>query len=191
MPIFSHFSGALALSPFRKIQFLDSLKNNTIPIQDLTCRYSFFIWSDKPLTPAQNSQVIELLSCSENKASTLGKNSQQFYVVPRIGTISPWSSKATDIARICNLHILRLERGIEFICQIKKQLDKQQLDLLYRLSHDQMTESVLMDLEQVKTLYQDLPSPRFKTVPVLEEGQASLLKANQELGLALAIDEID
>ena len=191
MPIFSHFSGALALSPFRKIQFLDSLKNNTIPIQDLTCRYSFFIWSDKPLTPAQNSQVIELLSCSENKASTLGKNSQQFYVVPRIGTISPWSSKATDIARICNLHILRLERGIEFICQIKKQLDKQQLDLLYRLSHDQMTESVLMDLEQVKTLYQDLQSPRFKTIPVLEEGKSSLLKANQELGLALAIDEID
>jgi phosphoribosylformylglycinamidine synthase len=54
-----------------------------------------------------------------------------------------------------------------------------------------MTESVLMDLEQVKTLYQDLQSPRFKTIPVLEEGKASLLKANQELGLALAIDEID
>ena len=112
-----------------------------------------------------------------------------FVVVPRIGTISPWSSKATDIAGLCGLaDLLRLERGIAYhISGVAHDQHAAAASLL----HDRMTESVLSDVDQLQQLFaHHVPQPLI-TIDVLGGGRSALEVANSELGLALADDEID
>jgi phosphoribosylformylglycinamidine synthase len=126
-----------------------------------------------------------------------------FYVLPRAGSISPWSSKATDIAGICNLsqHIDRLERGVAFVFQLADDegLGKEDLTALSHLLHDRMTQSVHMSLPHEDVVFQHHPPSPLRIVELRgdeEEVDASaargkLSTANKALGLALAADEID
>jgi len=112
-----------------------------------------------------------------------------FVVVPRIGTISPWSSKATDIAGLCGLaSLLRLERGIAYRIS---GISHDQHAAASVFLHDRMTESVLSDVDQLDRLFAHHTPAPLETVDVLGGGRAALEKANRELGLALAEDEID
>lgn len=112
-------------------------------------------------------------------------------MTPRPGTISPWSSKATDIAHNCDLpQVLRLERGLAFYVKAP-QLTDAQWSLLAALLHDRMMEVVLSDLNQAEQLFAHHQPAPLQSVDVLGEGREALDKANRKLGLALADDEID
>src|SRR6185369_13485321 len=98
------------------------------------------------------------------------------YVVPRLGTVSPWSSKATDIARVCDLPVTRIERGQAYLLEGVKGLDQAALDAL----HDRMTESVITDAAQLAHVF-DAPARRsLRTVDVLKGGRAALEVANKD-----------
>ncbi len=116
---------------------------------------------------------------------------RELWVVPRFGTISPWSSKATDIARLCGLaQVKRIERGVAWT--IAGPIDDE--PALSRALHDRMTESVITGpspAEAAARLFEHAAPRPFATVPVLGEGRAALERANRALGLALAEDEID
>ncbi len=117
---------------------------------------------------------------------------QRLYVLPRFGTISPWSTKASDIVSHCGLtKVARVERGIAFYITGDATLTQEQLHQLAMHLHDPMTESVVTELEQAEQLFTDeLPKPLFE-VQLLSEGKGALEQANQSLGLALSDDEID
>ena len=191
MPNFHHLPGAIALSSFRKIQLLNSLKAAQLPIKSIESQYHFFIWTKDPLDQQLTQQLQELLKSPPSDLIARKPKQATFFVTPRLGTISPWASKATDIAKICSFDLLRLERGVCFTYEASKELSPAQLILLYQLTHDRMTESVLENFTQIELLYQVLDDQPFLEIPLMQEGKEALVQANQELGLALSNDEID
>ncbi|HQC29421.1 MAG TPA: phosphoribosylformylglycinamidine synthase, partial [Methylotenera sp.] len=115
-------------------------------------------------------------------------------VIPRIGTISPWASRATDIVQHCGLDcVQRVERGIAYYVQTKNgaPLTADERKALLPLIHDRMTETVIASLDDAAKLYHtDTPKP-LSTVDILQGGKAALVQANSEMGLALSADEVD
>ena len=113
-------------------------------------------------------------------------------VIPRPGTISPWSSKATDIAHVCGLDAIeRIERGIAYEVRAAGGLTKEKLAAIAPALYDRMTEAAIFSLDDAAQLFvHEQPRP-LRTVPLLARGRAALVEANQSLGLALSEDEID
>src|SRR5262249_10910091 len=125
------------------------------------------------------------------RRSEAGIEGERFVVAPRPGTISPWSSKATDIARICGLaFVRRLERVVEFRLQFADGGAHEPTRLAARL-HDRMTQVVFDSVDACAPLFHQAAPRPVATVPLLSRGRAALAEANQTLGLALADDEID
>ncbi|MCR8924201.1 phosphoribosylformylglycinamidine synthase [Dasania sp. GY-MA-18] len=183
--------GAPALSEFR-IQKLVAQLTKSIPgLEGIYAEFVHFTDVDGEL-PKTKQKVLEKLLSYGPKAKAQEAEGLLFLVLPRPGTISPWSSKATDIAHNSGLKaVKRIERGIAFTVMGKKSLKPEQAELLKSLIHDRMVEAVYTKLEQAEALFEhEQPSP-MTTVNVLKGGRKALLKANQELGLALADDEID
>jgi len=117
---------------------------------------------------------------------------QLLFVVPRPGTISPWSSKATEIAHNCGLHkINRIERGTAWYVNAKPALSEHELSVADALLHDRMTESVLFEISDAESLFLHADPKPFVSVDVLQGGRGALIIANKELGLALSEDEVD
>ncbi len=124
---------------------------------------------------------------------------ETFLVVPRFGTVSPWASKATDIAHLCGLtQVRRIERGVEYTVTLKsgllggkKALSDEARAAVAAALHDRMTESVSPSRDHALHLFDELPAKPLQTVDVLGHGRGALEAANTELGLALADDEID
>ncbi len=115
-----------------------------------------------------------------------------FLVLPRPGTISPWSSKATDIASHCGLSAVeRIERGIAYYVQVDEPFSDLHKRQLLDLIHDRMTEAVFEAFDEAEKLFQHFPPLPLKTVDIVNEGIAALQEANQEMGLALSADEIE
>ena len=113
-------------------------------------------------------------------------------VVPRLGTISPWASKATDIAHNCGFSsVTRIERGVRYVIGGLSGLSSEQLAAVDKLLHDRMVESVLGHNDQLEALFAHRQADSFSTVGVLAGGRNALADANTKLGLALADDEID
>ena len=117
-----------------------------------------------------------------------------FLVVPRAGTISPWSSKATDIAHNCSLKgINRIERGIAYHVQCREdlQLSETQQQTVADCLHDRMIEIVLEDMDAASCLFEHHEPRAGETIDILDQGVEALTEANQRLGLAMSADEID
>ena len=119
-------------------------------------------------------------------------------IAPRLGTVSPWASKATDIARNCGLSLKRIERVTEYRLTVKtgllggsKPLSADELQAAAALLHDRMTESVLLRREDAAHLFDEQPAAPMAQVDLLGAGRAALVAANFEFGLALSDDEID
>ena len=120
-------------------------------------------------------------------------------VIPRVGTISPWASKATDIAHNCGMtHIKRIERAVSYSVQRRggllggvKKLNDDALLKVAALLHDRMTESVLRTAEEAEALFRELEAKPLASIDIVGGGKAALVTANGELGLALSLDEID
>ncbi len=191
--------GAPALSEFRIQKLLRTFSDsesenlNAAKISNIKTRFVHFYETTEDLDENELAILKSVL--------TYGPASDQDYedsdglfrlVVPRPGTISPWSSKATDIVKICGLSkISRVERGIAFYIETEEKLSSSDLKLIDEAIHDRMTEVVFDDFEDAQILFRIDDARPLSTVPVLDEGSSALAKANTELGMALADDEID
>lgn len=200
MSFFQFLLGADALSPFRQQRLLASLAAQGIELESIEAQYLHFIWSEGQLSPQSQEVLASLLTYGQPYHSKIsqgkswfGKGSGDIHgviVIPRLGTVSPWASKATDIAQQCGLQVLRIERGVQFAWKGKKVLSPEQLQLVLAAVHDRMTEAVINSVDAANALYQILDDRPLSRIPVLSEGRSALDKANQELGLALSDDEV-
>ncbi|GAB1263702.1 phosphoribosylformylglycinamidine synthase [Aurantivibrio infirmus] len=185
--------GAPALSEFRCQKLLQSVQALDKSIIGLNANYVHFIFYHGSEPTAEQLSILQKLLeyGPQQQAQTQPANSQSkdtLVVVPRAGTISPWASKATDIAHNVGLtDVARIERGIQYTIYGSDTSIANVSGLL----HDRMVENVYSDCEQVSVLFKnEAPSPA-SAINILEQGKQALIDANNSLGLALADDEID
>ena len=192
--------GIKALSDFRVQQLLPRLQAIHDKITGISARFVHLAATEAPPAEALKSQLAALLSygepCAQPAADDAG--SVLFIVSPRFGTVSPWASKATDIAHNCGLAVKRIERITEYRVTLKSgffskaALSDAQREQVAALLHDRMTESVVADrAEAAAGLFTELQGAPLQSIDVLHGGKAALEQANTEFGLALALDEID
>ncbi|MFC5499843.1 phosphoribosylformylglycinamidine synthase [Caenimonas terrae] len=191
----TEFEGGNALGEFRVQQLLPRLAAISDRITGLAARFVHLVATDAPPTEADRARLAALLTYGEPAAGPA--DGALIVVTPRLGTISPWASKATDIAHNCGIALKRIERATEYRLALKSGLlsrgglDAAQLQAAAALLHDRMTESVLFSREQARGLFAELPPVPMEQVPLLAGGRAALEQANARFGLALADDEID
>jgi len=181
--------GAPALSDFRTKKLLSQCADANLPIKDIYAEFTHFAHLKDSLSDDESNVLAKLLTygptIEEHEPSgTL------LLVTPRPGTISPWSSKATDIAHNCGLDkVIRLERGIAYYVT-SEALTLAQQKQLNALIHDRMMESIFAEFNDAQALFATAEPGEFSSVDVINGGIEALAKANVELGLALAEDEI-
>lgn len=192
----TEFEGGQALSDFRIQQLLPRLQAVHPKIAGIAARYVHLVASDHPLAPAERERVAALLTYGEPYEGP--GDGPVLVVTPRFGTVSPWASKATDIAHNCGLAIRRIERAVEYRLRMqsgwlggKASLEPAQMAAVAGLLHDRMTESVAGSLAEAERLFTELQPQPMEHVDVLAGGRAALEEANRRFGLALADDEID
>ena len=193
MPEFLALRGRNALSDFRLRKLLSSLRQVLPGVSGLAAEYWHFVETHRDLSTEERRVLERILDYGPVNAS-VKHNGQLFLVIPRFGTISPWSSKATDIALSCGLQaVRRIERGVAWYAQIKgkRALKPAETAGLLPLIHDRMTETVIGSLDGAGELFHHYQPQPLKTVDVTHGGRAALEQANREMGLALADDEID
>lgn len=185
------FCGRNALSPFRLERLLHSIQAIVPQISGITANYRYFCQVQRDLTQEETNRLRQLLDVDETEAQPF-PDSKLLLVVPRPGTISPWSSKATDIAHCCGLNgIERLERGISFELRCQVTLLPAQLSRIEACIHDRMTEVVLHSLAEATLLFHHSEPGMLSEIDLTGRGIDALLQANREMGLALSSDEID
>ncbi len=189
--------GSTALTQSKSQQLLSQLHLISSDITQVNSQFIHFIDAKKPLNGTQINTLKKLLTYGPKGSQPNISKTQDtitFIVIPRIGTISPWASKATDIAHNCGLaDIKRIERGAMYqLClNTKSKLDDAQLSAVYALLHDRMTEEVLINVDNAENLFSEHTPKPFKSIDILTGGKGALELANKELGLALADDEIE
>jgi len=189
------FEGGSALSAFRVQQLLPALQAVHNKVSGIAARYVHLVASTGEPSAALKDQLAALLTYGDPYNGP--KDGVLIVVTPRFGTVSPWASKASDIAHNCGLAVKRVERIVEYCLTLKSgllsksALSSAQLQQIADLLHDRMTESVMFERAQALKLFEALPAAPMAHVDVLQGGKAALLAANTEFGLALAADEID
>jgi phosphoribosylformylglycinamidine synthase len=181
--------GGAALSPARLSRLQPVFAERLPEVRSVAAMHWYFVELSAPLSEVERARLADLIG-----AETSGEDviEPALLVVPRLGTISPWSSKATDIARQCGFaQIVRIERGTAWLFASGKSLNPRDRDAIVPLLHDRMTESVLSGLDEADALFHHYEPQPLTTVGVLAGGRAALVAANTELGLALSDDEID
>ena len=169
--------GPRALSQFRLAKLLASLQKIDPGLRSLSAEYRYFVELERGLEPHEAGTLRALLD-DGGAAPGEDAGSSIFLVVPRLGTVSPWSSKATDIARNCGLSpVKRIERGTLY------HVGSSEAALAAGL-HDRMTQTVLRSFDEVPRLFQHIPPRPLQTI-------RNIRKANGDLGLALSDDEIE
>ncbi len=184
--------GSPALSPFRLEKLMSAVRERIPDLSHLYAEYVHFADVERSLDEAEKETLVRLLSYGPAAVSE-DPAGQLLLVIPRIGTISPWASKATDIARNCGLSsIRRLERGVAYyLSRADGALTDHELKQIAALLHDRMIEQVLESLEEAEGLFLTQEPAPMRQVDILGGGKAELERANSEWGLALAPDEID
>ena len=191
----SPFEGGNALSSFKIQQLLPALMGVHDKISGIAGRYIHLVASEAPLDAAASNHLAALLTYGDPYAGAT--DGPAIVVSPRFGTVSPWASKATDIAHNCGFGIKRVERLVEYRLTLKNPLlgkttlTPEQLQAVAALLHDRMTESAMLDRAQAFDLFHALEPAAMAHVDVLGGGKAALLAANSDWGLALAGDEIE
>lgn len=185
--------GSAALSPFR-IEKIQNKLNEICPnIGHVYAEFWHFAWMEGELSAAQKDTLNQILTYGPSMQAEDAQG-ELIVVLPRVGTISPWASRATDIVKHCGLpEIQRVERGIAYYVKTKngQALSATERQQLLPLIHDRMTESVFPALADAAKLYHtDSPAP-LSTVDILHGGKAALNQANSDMGLALSPDEVD
>ncbi len=198
--------GTAALSPFRIEKLLTRLRVVAPGIDGVSARFVHFVQLDAELPGEQRAMLERLLDYGTGSApETAGEKiwvgsddslpsaalPTSVWVVPRLGTISPWSSKASEIAERCGLTaVKRIERGIEYSLAVAAPLTAEDRELVAAVLHDRMTQQVEFAADELNLFAEHEPKP-LQTVAIIEQGRAALERANVELGMALSADEID
>jgi len=183
--------GAPALSAFRHDKLLSALKSRITQITGVYGEFMHFADLEQELS-ATEQETLERILRYGPKAKVEEPSGQLVLVVPRPGTISPWSSKATDIAKNCGLQgVKRLERGTAYFVQSEQPLNDAELAEVKAELHDRMVEAALSSIDEASSLFREEQPAPLTTVDILAGGRDALVVANTELGLALADDEID
>jgi phosphoribosylformylglycinamidine synthase len=184
--------GSSALSEFRLNKLLNDLVAAGLPARAVAARFVHVAETTGELTATDRDILEKLLTYGPSRSSSEVTGLVQI-VAPRPGTISPWSSKATDIAHICGLaNLKRVERVIEYTLDLGGiALSADDTKQLVAKLHDRMTQVIFAELDACAALFSHETPRAMTSVPVLAEGRDALVAANQSLGLALAEDEID
>jgi len=193
--------GGNAVSDFKVQQILPRLQAVSDKITGLSARFVHLASFDAAPDAATLDRLGQLMSygepVSESHLALEKGGAPALLVMPRLGTVSPWASKATDIAHNCGLALHRVERLVEFRIGLKSgllgkaSLSEAQLRAVADALHDRMTEAVTTERSQAQALFTELHPAPMEHVDVLGGGRAALEKANTDWGLALADDEID
>ena len=180
-----------ALSDFRAARLLKRIREIAPAAQGVSARFVHFVHAQRPLTDDESARLQALLHYGADGAEV--KADATFMVIPRLGTISPWASKATDIANNCGLDvILRIERGTLYNVDFAGSTPE--AEVLTRVAgvlHDRMTESVVDADVKAEKIFLELPGKPMVTVDLLKNGRQALADANLTMGLAMSEDEID
>uniref|UniRef100_UPI0030DCFB4B phosphoribosylformylglycinamidine synthase n=1 Tax=uncultured Marinobacter sp. TaxID=187379 RepID=UPI0030DCFB4B len=183
--------GAPALSPFRSEKLLAQLTLAVAEVSHVYAEFMHFVDLDADNSD-EDQRVLDRLLTYGPRAEPEDPQGVLFLVVPRPGTVSPWSSKATDIARNCGLRqIRRIERGVAYYVSAPGKLDRSDRERIAAILHDRMTETVFHEMGGAELLFHREEPRALERVPVLTGGRPALVAANTRLGLALAEDEID
>ena len=189
--MFQTFRGSPALSEFRINGLMQKFQQQQLPVKSVYAEYVHFVALNASLSAEQEAKLKALLHYGPTLAEHEAKG-ESFIVIPRVGTISSWSSKATDIAHNCGLNeVERIERGLVYYFELIQPLDEKTTEKLTALLHDRMMETVVRKADEAEVLFRQQEPKPFKTVDILNGGRRALESANVELGLALAEDEID
>jgi phosphoribosylformylglycinamidine synthase len=181
------YGGIQALSNFRQRKLLSQLKQIASSITAVEAEYLHIVDAPKTQSAAADEQLKQLLTYDEPFNGN--RSGKLFVVTPRLGTISPWSSKATDIAINSGLtSIRRIERVTAYYVRTKKALPRQQVSAPL---HDRMTETVFDSIKAASTILTQTNPRRLSTVDVLHKGAAALKTKTLGLGMAISDDEID
>jgi phosphoribosylformylglycinamidine synthase len=183
--------GSPALSQFRLDKLLHVLQSKDSRVAGLVSRLIHFIDAAQPLNESELELLGKLLTYGP-RAHLQAERGQRLLITPRLGTVSPWSSKATDIAHVCGLKIVRrMERGTVYFIDATTPLDDAELRDLGALLHDRMTESLWVEtLEPAGLFHAAAPRP-LRVVPLANDAHGTLARINAEWGLALSNDEIE
>ncbi len=178
-------AGAAAHSSFKKAQLLTRLSSIS-SVQSFDSQWVYLF--DQALNEQQHQSALQLLNDGESfELRQSASDEIQILVTPRVGTISPWSSKATDIFKNCNTPVHRLERGLLFTLKGVSELSNEVKQVL----HDRMTETVFAQIDDAKALFSETAPKPLNSIDILGQGKEALVKANNEFGFALSEQEID
>ena len=178
-------AGAPAHSSFKKTQLLNRLASMS-SVQSFDSQWVYLF--DQALDEQQQQSALQLLNDGTSfELRQAASDEVQILVTPRVGTISPWSSKATDIFANCNTPVHRLERGVLFTLKGIADVSNE----LKQVLHDRMTESVFNHIDDAAALFVETEPKPLNSIDILGEGKAALVKANSEFGFALSDEEID
>ncbi|HVN44552.1 MAG TPA: phosphoribosylformylglycinamidine synthase [Steroidobacteraceae bacterium] len=184
-------AGPAALSPFRIAKLLERLRRLEPTVEALAARFVHFVDLAAPLAAREQGILAQLLTYGPTLPLAADEAGEPLLVVPRAGTISPWSSKATDIAQVCGLAaVRRIERGIAYRLRAAAPLGAARLPQVAAVLFDRMTEEVLLDAAEAARLFEHA-QPRPAARVSLRRGRAALEEADERLGLALSPDEMD
>ena len=196
-PVLTSFEGGRALSDFRAVGLLRRLRDRVPTITGVTARHVHWVASATPLDADTHTRLAQLLNYGDPYAAPApdagGAGDAPvtvLVVAPRLGTVSPWASKATDIAHNCGFDIRRVERVTEFRLE-GVALAGDDLAAAAEVLHDRMTESVLLGHDSAAALFAEREAEPLAHVAVLERGREALVEANATYGLALSDDEVD
>jgi phosphoribosylformylglycinamidine synthase len=185
--------GTPALSDFRIDKLVSQFDSLGLPVKQLYAEFVHFVDLEDGVEALTNQQqnILEQLLIYGPKIQQHEPLGHLFVVTPRPGTISPWSSKASDIAHNCGLkQVNRIERGIAYYLKADE-LSAEQMNEITSLLHDRMTETVFNAIAQAQVLFKHDEPQALSSVDILGGGKQALVDANRILGLALAEDEID
>jgi len=191
--LIKNLRGAPALSEFRIQKLLAQCEDLTLPVTDVYAEYAHFAKLNAVLATDEENVLQQLLTYGP----TIEEHEPQgqfLLVTPRPGTISPWSSKSTDIAHNCGLaKVERLERGMAYYITLKSDasLTVAQKAQLSSLLHDRMMESVFSDFSDAEQLFASAEPSELTAIDIENGGKNALVQANIDLGLALATDEVN
>ena len=181
--------GGNALSPFRSAGLVTRLQAAVPAVTGVSARYVHWVASAAPLSPDVHATVERLLTYGDPWVP--GASGALVVVAPRLGTISPWASKATDIAHNCGVEVHRIERVTEFTVASSAPLSEEEWALCADVLHDRMIEVAFPARDDAAALFAERDAEPMEHVDILRHGRSALEEANRELGLALSDDEID
>ena len=182
--------GPTALSPFRLEKLLQPLRENFPVIRSINAEFVHFVQVAEALSKDEMA-ILEALVTYGSPAINAPTGSPVL-VLPRIGTLSSWASKATDIAHNCGLkNVKRIERGIAFYVEADGELAKDARAAILHAIHDPMTETVRFSLDDARELFVTLAPAPLTSVATTRDGKAALARANADMGLALSDEEVD